>query len=373
MQATHDLILVGGGIAGSAAALRAAQYGHLKTLWIRGDKATAKRSRAQWVHNIDNMIGLHDGIVRKKLLRRLRGADYAAARELIESAPARHDRDTRDRRQHGRTRGRRLLGHGRDAERGRDWRPGAKAISSASTSMAASFAHPFLVLATGVMDRQPMVKKTKGETLLDDPKWVYPFANAESFLYCIRCEGHLTRDEMTCIIGHGEAAAQLAMMLHERYGSACCIASNGESPVWSERSQRLLEAYGIGVHESRIVDVEGAKGELNAIELEDGSKLVVRFALVSLGLYRVYNDLARELGAELEGGDKPIEEQHVMIAWDGETNVQRLYAIGDMVRRHDGEPVMKQVYTAQEYAVRAVDAIDRSVRADKRRAALGED
>lgn len=37
--------------------------------------------------------------------------------------------------------------------------------------------------------------------------------------------------------------------------------------------------------------------------------------------------------------------------------IQTDYAVGDMANRED-EPLMKQVYTAQEYAVRAVDTID---------------
>jgi hypothetical protein len=40
-----------------------------------------------------------------------------------------------------------------------------------------------------------------------------------------------------------------------------------------------------------------------------------------------------------------------------------------MTRRPD-EPVMKQIYTAQEYAVRAVDAIDARRRAAFREAAI---
>lgn len=49
-----------------------------------------------------------------------------------------------------------------------------------------------------------------------------------------------------------------------------------------------------------------------------------------------------------------------------------MVAVGDMVKRRDGEPVVKQVYTAQEYAVRAVDTVDRRMRAAARSVALGE-
>jgi thioredoxin reductase len=63
----HQLIVVGGGIGGSAAVLRAAQHG-LTVAWIRGDTATARASRACYVFNVDNMIGVSGGIVQRKVL-----------------------------------------------------------------------------------------------------------------------------------------------------------------------------------------------------------------------------------------------------------------------------------------------------------------
>jgi len=83
----------------------------------------------------------------------------------------------------------------------------------------------------------------------------------------------------------------------------------------------------------------------------------VKFALVSLGLHRVYNDLAIELGARLMDENNPEEKRHVWINNKGETSIRGFFTVGDMAKRED-EPMMKQVYTAQEYAVRAVDTID---------------
>ncbi|HZZ84907.1 MAG TPA: hypothetical protein VFE30_10245 [Anaeromyxobacteraceae bacterium] len=164
-----------------------------------------------------------------------------------------------------------------------------------------------VVLSTGVMDRQPSVKlTTKSGKVIDDIRWIYPWANAESLLYCILCEGHLVRGTPVAVFGASEAAAQVALLLHERYG-------------------------------------------------------------VAVTLHRVYNDLARQLGAELDPADGPEEVRHVLVEdATSETSVRGLFAVGDMSRHRGGTPSLKQIYTAQEYAVRAVQAIDRRERAARR-------
>ncbi len=78
----HQVIVVGGGIGGSAAALRAAQHG-LAVAWIRGDAGTARASRARYVFNVDNMIGVSGGIVQRKALQLLSRPEHAAAREAL--------------------------------------------------------------------------------------------------------------------------------------------------------------------------------------------------------------------------------------------------------------------------------------------------
>ncbi len=60
---------------------------------------------------------------------------------------------------------------------------------------------------------------------------------------------------------------------------------------------------------------------------------------------------------QLEDSALPEEERHVIVDDRGETSLPGLFAIGD-IARHADRGIMKQVYTAQEYAVRAVDTVD---------------
>jgi thioredoxin reductase (NADPH) len=357
-----DVAVIGGGIAGAAAVLRAAQY-NLRVAWLLGDRKTAKASRSKYVANIDNMIGVHPDIVLSKL-----DEDVAAevphlhisAQDIIANVHARVRHDYPE--------------HVVELpERALAVEPVGDGFSVRleDRAMVASS----VVLATGVMDRQPSIAKRRGDDVLDRPQWLYPFANRESVLYCIRCEGHLTRERNVAVIGSSETAAQVCLMLAERYGSGTALLANGEPFRIEERTLRLLDHYGIDRHPGRITDVEGVDGprkyaQLRHITLDDDTKIACDFALVSVGMYRVYNDLARSAGAELIG-DGPEELQYVKIDSRGETTLRGFFAVGDLARRED-EPVMMQVYTAQEYAVRAVDTIDRRLRSKSRREILGE-
>ncbi len=366
-----QVIVVGGGIGGSAAALRAAQHG-LTVAWIRGDAGTARASRARYVYNVDNMIGVSGGIVQRKVLELLSGPEHAAAREaiarahfhigvpeIVEDVTLRLTADFADvatlidekaiAARAGDT------GFVVETDRGQGLRAGA------------------VILSTGVMDRQPRVKlTTKGGKVVDDIRWIYPWANAESLLYCILCEGHLVRGTPVAVLGASDAAAQVALLLHERYGVAVVLLGNGEALEARPETLRLMDAYGVAFHGARLVEIldgeSGRKGEsLRGFRLEDGTQVPARFGMVAMGLHRVYNDLALQLGAELDAGDGPEDARHVLVDdATSETSVRGLFAVGDMSRHRSGTPSLKQIYTAQEYAVRAVQAIDRRERAVRR-------
>lgn len=363
---TYQVIVIGGGIAGSAAALRAAQY-HLKTLWIMGDRKTAKKSRARWVKNIDNMIGIHPDVMLDQIkddlkdqpdaLKIISDKEYFISTQAIIDNVEKRLQDYKDFVDIEHVKATDVVqgDTGFEVTLDSEERPAAQGDA--------------VVLATGLMDVQPHIAKMKGDKLMEKTAWIYPFANDESVLYCIRCEGHLTRHHKTAMIGSSEVTAQVGIMLAERYGQITHIFTNGEELQVKEDTQKLLDHYKIEVETAKIVDIlnqEGARGQLKAFVLEDGKTVPMDFAFVAMGIFEVYNELAQKLGVPLADGSGDSKTKRVLINAKAETNVPNLFVVGDMAVRDD-EPVMMQVYTAQEYAVRAVDAID-----SRRRRALRE-
>jgi thioredoxin reductase (NADPH) len=362
-----NVLIVGGGIGGSAAALRAAQN-QMKTLWILGDKQTRKQSRSQWVKNLDNIVGFHEDVLKNQIVKTLVKHKRNEAAELIQK-------------EHYHINNRAIIHN--TIERLKVDFPNVTMVEGKAEALKKE-ANGFtvtvgseqckgnaVVLAMGVMDEQPRIGGVdrKGE-FRESPHWIYPFANREQFLYCIRCEGHLTREDRVAVVGSRPVAAELGMMLYERYGNEVVILTNGEAPQFSPEQQQLLAHYHIKVIQESIQGlISAGVQELNGFRFSDHAPVKVKFALVALGLHRVYNNLARQVGARLMDPEAPEEKRHVWINHKSETSVPGLFAVGDMVKRED-EPVMKQVYTAQEYAVRAIDTIDSRRRKQLRTAVL---
>ncbi len=367
-ETDYDIIIIGGGIGGCAAALRGAQNG-MRLLLITGSRASHRRSRSQWVHNIDNMIGLNDGVITDQVRTSLEKAGFGPAAAHIAG-------------EHYHFNNRRIIDNTlqRLERHYAAWTTILRGDATGLVRTPDGFGveteegiarSPAVVLATGIMDEQPhfeiIDRSGQGHGSL---RSIYPFANRGVALYCIRCEGHLTRNDPVAVIGHSETAAQIAFMFHERYRNPVYLLGNGTAAALTGTSQTLCEKYGIEIIPNAITRFVSAEvGQLCGVEFGGRPEIKVRFALVALGTHRAYNDLARAVEAELASGDLPPEQRQVLIDYRGETSVRGLFAVGDLALRRD-EPMMKQIYTAQEYAVRAVDSIDSRRRKAFREAAL---
>lgn len=207
----------------------------------------------------------------------------------------------------------------------------------------------FVILCTGVMDVQPEIKGSI-ETVFD-------YANAQTIDYCLICDGHHVFQKKASVIGHGNGAAWIAIMLHERYRpDNLTILTNGKKAEFQPDTLKLIDTYAIKVEESVITDIVGEnKGQtLKAFKLENGKTVETDISFVSMGMI-VYNELAKQLGADLD------ERGFVKADESGLTSINGLYVAGDLKAN-----IKKQIYTAWDSAVNAANAINMKIRASRR-------
>lgn len=318
-----DIAVIGGGAAGQMAALRAVLY-HKSTLWFLGDANTNRKGRAQWVASVDNIPGFFDS---KRPIT-------STTKSTIAFIESRED----------------LVLY-------------LTTLKHAVTSIAKTddlfelksgdetHHARYVILCTGTMDVQPVINGSI--------KPILPFANRGDVDYCMRCDGHKVFGKHTAVIGHSSHVASVAFTLKERYNPPSMhILTHGKAPEFDEESWKLIHAYGIKVHEGEITDIlASADKSLAGFVLTDKTVKVEK-AFPMLGSI-VYNELAKQLGAELN------DKNHLLVNSKYETSIANFYATGDLVAG-----MKKQVYTAWDMSVDAVDDIDQKIRRKQRHQVL---
>jgi thioredoxin reductase (NADPH) len=330
MSDAHQVAVVGGGAAGSMAALRAV-LNALDTIWFLGDLDARRRSRAQWVSAIDDMPGFsgrphpitHTALdvqqwidaqaplrSRLQVVKRSLDALVGTADGFDLTWVEKHRRDP---------------------------------VGTTHTARAR-----YVVLATGIEDVQPHIRGSI------DP--IFPFANANQVLYSLRSDGHRVIGHPTAVIGHTTEAAWTAITLVERYAPpAMALLTHGLPFGGDAETRHLIKRYGIDVHEGVIDEIAGqARKEGLQGFVIDGVLIRAERAFVALGT-RAHHDLARQAGAALD------DRGFVLTSATGETSIRGLYAIGDLQAGS-----RQQVYSAWGSAVDAIDDIDRRVRLARR-------
>ncbi len=325
----HDVAVIGGGGAGTMAFLRAVLNGD-DSLLLSGDATTARKGRATWVAEVDNIPGMH-GLKRpitsttKSTLSWLQSQDWLRDRAAQISASV-----TKLEKQGDIF----VLHHGKDGE----GRSRAR----------------FVILATGVMDVQPQI----GGSI--EP--IFPFANRGDILYCIRCDGHRTLGHDTAVIGNSESAIYIAAMLVERYGlKPPAILANGTDLQLGDEAEELRQAYGMALHTEAIQSVLGDKKTgLAGFEVQGGATVSVTRAFVSLGLI-CYNELLTGLDGQVTSSGRAVVDEQF------ESSVTGLFVVGDLVVDRK-----LQVYTAWDGAVDAADSINSRLRNERRKARIDQ-
>jgi thioredoxin reductase (NADPH) len=321
--------VIGGGSAGTMAVLRTI-LNNDECLFFPGSPQDKKRSRALWVRKVEN-IPAHFNFKR--------GIEEPNAEALkwIAESPFKDNLHT-------------LKNVGIIAIKKNNL-----GLFELTDSKGATHLSQFVILCTGVMDRQPEINGTI-ETVFD-------YANAQTIDYCLICDGHHVLGKKTSIIGNGNGAAWSAILLHERYNPPeMNILTNGQKAEFSEDTEKLIKLYNIRVLTETITEIQGEeKGKiLKGFVLADGNVIQNDICFVSLGML-VYNNLALQLGAEVD------ERGFVKAEESGLTSVPGLYVAGDLKAN-----TKKQIYTAWDTAVNAANNVNLKLRQIRREKLLKE-
>ncbi len=149
--------------------------------------------------------------------------------------------------------------------------------------------------------------------------------------YCLHCDAYMFVDEPVYVMGVGDSAAYVAMIMLN-FTPDVDLLTRGEEPEWSDETATLLENHPIDVVHEEIVGLEkDDSGWLSAFEFEDGTVREYRGGFPMYG--SEYNtELAESLGVELNDDGTVAVDDH------GRTNVDGVYAVGDVTPGHNQIP-----------------------------------
>ena len=276
----YEVTVVGGGPAGLTAALYTTRLGHDTAVINRGG------GRAAMMLDTHNVVGVTEDVTGNEFLQ--------TAVEQVKQYGAAYHRDFVT-----------------DVERTDDGR-----FHVVAGDVEALTDH--VVLATGFSDVRP------------DP----PLPRTGKGLhYCLHCDAYMFVDEPVYVMGHGEAAAHVAMIMLNVTDDVDLL-TRGAAPTWSDETAEQLAAHPVDIVEEDVTGVENDpdSGWLEALEFEDGTRREYRGGFPMYG--SDYNTaLAEGLGCDLtEGGEIDVDDH-------GRTSEDGVFAVGDITPGHNQVPV----------------------------------
>ncbi len=311
-----DVAVVGAGPAGLMAALKSALLFHSAVVLDKGKRT----SRAFFVPRMNNIPGYPQGVSGRKLLDDLRA--HITAVEKIAGKSLVQFEDNVD------------VTAVTRREDGTYLLEGVRLKGRARTEETVAFTARVVVLATGVVDRQPYI----GENDYDISA-ILPYANKGIADYCLLCDGHTIRGKDVAVLGIDASAFGIGATLKDHFEAASvtlvtCIACVTGDPTHDHSSHEVLldsaGDQGLEVIDKTITRLEGLKEERIRLRFNDGSTAEFDKAWVSFGWFKLNNDLATMVGAALdpEGYVRTTEDCEAVDA-DGEP-IPGFFVVGDL-------------------------------------------
>ncbi|WP_224332205.1 NAD(P)/FAD-dependent oxidoreductase [Haloprofundus halobius] len=276
---SYDVVVVGGGPAGLSTALYTTRLGHDTAVVDRGG------GRAAMMVDTHNVIGVTEDVSGNEFLE--------TAREQVKEYGAEFHRD--------------LI---TEAEQNDDGR--FRLLGNEDEFLARR-----VVLATGFSDERP------------DP----PLPRTGKGLhYCLHCDAYMFVDRPVYVMGNGESAAHVAMIMLN-FTDEVDLLLRGDDPEWSDETDERLLGHPVDIVDAEITGMQkGDDGWLEGFEFDDGEFREYRGGFPMYGSN--YNtDLAEQLGCELTDDGTVAVDDH------GRTSVEGVVAVGDVTPGHNQVPV----------------------------------
>jgi thioredoxin reductase (NADPH) len=152
--------------------------------------------------------------------------------------------------------------------------------------------------------------------------------------YCLQCDGYMFVDESVYVMGHGEGAAHVAMIMLN-FTDDVDLLLRGDEPTWSDETDRQLRAHPVDIVETEIDEMFKDDEDptwLGGFEFEDGTTREYKGGFAMYG--SEYNDqLVEQLDIERnEDGTLVVDE-------DGRTSHDGVFAVGDITPGNNQIPI----------------------------------
>ncbi|GGO06296.1 NAD(P)/FAD-dependent oxidoreductase [Saccharibacillus kuerlensis] len=270
----YDCIIIGGGIAGTQAAIQLGRYSTHKVLVI-----DSGYGRSSVCHTYHNIIGWPEGVTGDYLRKTGREQAEQLGVEFIQETVTETARD------------------------------GEKFL--VITGKGQRFSAHTLLIATGVMDRYPEIPGLRN-------------ALGYSVYICPDCDGYEIVDRKTVLIGSGEHGSGMAVLLAERTPNLTYV--NHELEPIEEHLIDHLRELGIDYEEQKVTEVHADENrDIQSVVLEDGRVLEAECGFIAFGGNHVRVELAEQLGVTLEDNRHIKTDSRTKM-----TDVDGVWAAGDI-------------------------------------------
>lgn len=279
----YDLVIIGAGVAGMAAAMYGARLG-LKTLCL--GSSSSSEVPIGGVITTTNVVENYPGFIR------VTGSELA---ESIEKHARSYDTVT--------LRKERVIG----VEK-------VQNMFFVSTSKS-KYRCPALIIATGTKWRQLEVPGSK------------EFEN-KGVAYCALCDAPLFKDKVVCVIGGSDSAAKDALVLSEHAKHVYIIYRGEKLRAEPINNARIAQRKNISIiTRTNVTQITGEKAVSHVVldtAYKDSVTLAVEGVFVAIG-HIVLSELAERLGVALNE-----KKEIIMNHKTSETNVPGVFAAGDV-------------------------------------------